>query len=346
MNSTEPYRDQISSALYFLSAALMLGGVLLVSNELRNLNFDWIQLALPGVLNLYEMLLLAAGHFIYRKSGALNPHLAGLSALFLVDPTLQSELLSTLPVSPVVPALWYLLFLVKLRVFEKLFDFDIGAGYWVLYQIMLAGIVFFPYLKLDRVLLPADYLQLAVYFAFGLSAAFGILGESVGAITFRGRAIKMPPLLGPVFTIVLLFHLAVLLDDFSVRLTSAAFVSLPFLVSFHMKSKGELMFTSAVGVLLGLMFWWTGLALFLIAFTWVYHFARGPLRPTGLLLVVALHFTYGRIDLLKVLVQIKQWFDFSRLSFGLLMIATAFLLLLLGVGFGGSHLAKNSRKVP
>lgn len=175
---------------FFTASALcVLGGVLLLSRALG----QGADVALTGVLELYQWLVIGAAALLYRR---LCEHRAGvilgvIALVLLVDPTLQVSALATSS-EVALCALWVLSFALKWRALQWAFCLELNASARLLPPLVALLVVALPNLRLhgaDVRTLPA--LAALAVFAVGAVAVIArprvrstrALGE-VGALMF------------------------------------------------------------------------------------------------------------------------------------------------------------------
>jgi hypothetical protein len=135
--------------LYFVSAACFIFGVFLVSKGM--LAIDWIdgQVALTGVIEFYQVLLLAGSFILCRLASQKRPAaiLAVMNIVFLFDCTYQTEHLSFAgSVGTFSTALWVVLFAVKLIVLTWIFRLKLPILGFAVPILAAIGIAWAPYL--------------------------------------------------------------------------------------------------------------------------------------------------------------------------------------------------------
>ncbi len=104
--------------LYFVSALCFLGGVFLASKGMRDINWIDGQVLLTGVIELYQLLLIASSFILFRLISQIRPAviLAIMNIFFLFDCTYQTEHLSSVQsIGGFWTVLWIMLFVLKLK---------------------------------------------------------------------------------------------------------------------------------------------------------------------------------------------------------------------------------------
>jgi hypothetical protein len=162
--------------LYFVSAACFIFGVFLVSKGLTAI--DWIdgQVALTGVIEFYQLLLLAGSFILCRLASQKRPAaiLAVMNIVFLFDCTYQTEHLSFAgSVGAFSTALWVVLFAVKLIALTWIFRLKLPVLGFVVPILAAMGIAWAPYL-LYRNMMYAEFIHLAMTW-YGVALAVAVL---------------------------------------------------------------------------------------------------------------------------------------------------------------------------
>ena len=135
--------------LYFVSAACFIFGVFLVSKGL--IDIDWMdgQVALTGVIEFYQIMLLVGGFILCRLISQKRPAaiLAVMNIVFLFDCTYQTEHLSFAgTVGAFSTAIWVVLFAVKLIALTAIFRLKLPIIGFVVPILAAVGIAWAPYL--------------------------------------------------------------------------------------------------------------------------------------------------------------------------------------------------------
>ncbi len=158
------------NALYLLSAALVLGGVWLISREVAPTG-SWVgSLGVGALAELYALSLVAGAGFLTRL-GQRRPAvmLSLLAALYQMDPTLHAETCSFLgSVGLVASGVWALLYLAKLRGLCWALQLKLSRGVWCLASAAGLGLAWMPHAV--RELSPALRSALVCTWVFGLFA--------------------------------------------------------------------------------------------------------------------------------------------------------------------------------
>jgi hypothetical protein len=134
--------------LYFVSAACFIVGVLLVSKGIHNINWIDGQIILTGVIETYQLLLLAGSFILYRILSQTRPAviLAIMNIVFLFDCTYQTEHLSSVPyIGDISTALWIVLFVVKLKVLTWIFRLKLPLVGFLVPIFAALGVAATPY---------------------------------------------------------------------------------------------------------------------------------------------------------------------------------------------------------
>lgn len=137
--------------LYFVSAMCFILGVFLVSEGMRSI--DWIdgQILLTGVIEFYQLSLLAGSFILYRILSQRRPAviLAIMNIFFLFDCTYQTENLSSAGLlGSVSTVLWVLLFALKIKILTVIFRLKIPAVAFIVPVFAAVGVAGAPYLFL------------------------------------------------------------------------------------------------------------------------------------------------------------------------------------------------------
>ena len=110
--------------LYFFSALCVLFGLFLISKGLKEVDWSAGQLILSGVMQFYEILLIAGGALLFLVARQKRPAviLGIIEIFFLFDCTFRTELMTTLShVGIWISVAWFVLVAVKLFVLTWLF---------------------------------------------------------------------------------------------------------------------------------------------------------------------------------------------------------------------------------
>lgn len=135
-----------NNPFYLLSAVCMLVGCLAQSRALGITGFDWKPLAgLIGVLQLYELLVIALAAYLVKRVGAVRDGtmLLLLEVLFLVDATyLNAEMAASHPkVAPVLTSLLFALAVTKILLVRRLLGLRSARG--LVASIMQVGVLLY-----------------------------------------------------------------------------------------------------------------------------------------------------------------------------------------------------------
>jgi hypothetical protein len=133
---------------YFFSASCVLFGMFLISRGLSTMDWQQGQLLLTFIMQLYEILLMAAGAFLFRVAGQKRSAviLGIIEVFFLFDCTLRTEMMSSMgSVGIVASTLWVVLVGLKLKALTWVFRLKVAG--WTLLLPFLAtfGIGLFPH---------------------------------------------------------------------------------------------------------------------------------------------------------------------------------------------------------
>ena len=135
--------------LYFLSALCFLGGVFLASNGMQSINWIDGQVLLTGVIELYQLLLLASSFILFLIISQTRPAviLAIMNIFFLFDCTYQTEHISSVHVfGGVWTVFWIILLALKLKILTFIFRLKISAVGFLVPIFAAIGIAGAPYL--------------------------------------------------------------------------------------------------------------------------------------------------------------------------------------------------------
>jgi hypothetical protein len=137
--------------LYFVSALCFLGGVFLASKGMRGINWIDGQVLLTGVIELYQILLLACSFILFRVISQTRPAviLVIMNIFFLFDCTYQTEHLSSVQsIGGFWTVLWIMLFALKLKCLTGIFRLKIPVIGFLVPIFAAIGIAGAPYLFL------------------------------------------------------------------------------------------------------------------------------------------------------------------------------------------------------
>lgn len=135
--------------LYFLSALCFLGGVFLASTGMRSINWIDGQVLLTGVIELYQLLLIACSFILFRKISQTRPAviLAIMNIFFLFDCTYQTEHISSVHViGGVWTVFWITLLALKLKFLTIIFRLKVPVIGFLIPIFAATGIAGAPYL--------------------------------------------------------------------------------------------------------------------------------------------------------------------------------------------------------
>ena len=135
--------------LYFVSAACFIFGVLLVSKGIQNVEGIDGQILLTGVIELYQIGLLAGAFILYRIFNQVRPAviLAVMNIVFLFDCTYQTEHLSFAEfIGEISSVIWVLLFVAKILALIWIFRLKVPVVGFILPVLAAIGIAAGPYL--------------------------------------------------------------------------------------------------------------------------------------------------------------------------------------------------------
>ena len=169
--------------LYFFSALCVLGGVYLVSFGLEDLLWTRGQLALSGIVQCYEFLLIGAAALLYRRMSLTRPAvILGLIELgFLFDSTFRAEVFTTVDFSgSTLSIIWLSLLFVKLNALLRAFRLKVSAPDFVLPLAAASASAIIPQL-IDRHYVHADAIHIGASF-------FGVV--LIAVLVWRKPAIR------------------------------------------------------------------------------------------------------------------------------------------------------------
>lgn len=133
--------------LYFFSALCILAGMFLLTRGLTEMDWHGGQILLTGIIQIYEMILIAGAALLFRTAGQRRPAvIVGLmEVFFLLDGTFRTEMMATLGSQGLVWAgVWVVLAAAKLRVLLWAFRLRISAPGFFLPVMAALGIALFP----------------------------------------------------------------------------------------------------------------------------------------------------------------------------------------------------------
>ena len=135
--------------MYFVSAACFIFGVLLVSGGIQDI--EWIdgQIFLTGVIELYQIGLLAGAFILYRIFNQIRPAviLAVMNIVFLFDCTYQTEHISFVEFTGEISSvIWVLLFVGKIMTLIWIFRLKVPVVGIIIPVLAAVGIALGPYL--------------------------------------------------------------------------------------------------------------------------------------------------------------------------------------------------------
>jgi len=134
--------------LYFFSALCVLAGMLLLSRGLTEMDWQEGQLLLSGVMQLYEIILIAGAALLFRTPGQRRPAviLGLVEIFFLLDGTLRTELMTTLGGRGLVASGGWVV-MVALKLWAMAWAFRLRISAWAFFLPCLAalGVALFPH---------------------------------------------------------------------------------------------------------------------------------------------------------------------------------------------------------
>lgn len=215
--------------LYFFSALSVLCGVHLVSSDLQQSGRLDERLLLSGVLQAYEILLIAGCAILFRLPKGRRPAviLAILEMAFLFDPTLQLEALATVGHgSPLIATTWYAFTAAKLIALARALDLADAGRMLATTLVRALGVVCFLTALGSHVGDPSRILLGAAWFGAAILACEFWLPSTVdcdvplddwGQTVLR-RVVRIAPI---GWTCVFVYHMAQSARLFDAHLTSA-----------------------------------------------------------------------------------------------------------------------------
>lgn len=157
--------------LYFFSALCMLGGMFLLSRGLTELDWHGGQLFLTGVVQTYEIIIIAGAALLFRTEGQRRPAviLGVMEIFFLFDGTFRTEMIASLGSHGLVWAgAWIALTALKLWAMVWAFRLKISVSAFLLPLLAALGIALFPQL-LEKANMDKSWLHLlAIWYGVGL----------------------------------------------------------------------------------------------------------------------------------------------------------------------------------
>ncbi|MBW2208009.1 MAG: hypothetical protein JRG79_13955, partial [Deltaproteobacteria bacterium] len=169
--------------LYFFSALCMLGGMFLLSRGLTEMDWHGGQLFLTGVVQTYEIILIAGAALLFRTQGQRRPAviLGLMEAFFLFDGTFRTEMIASLGSHGLVWAgawmamtalkLWAMVWAFRLKISASAFFLPLLAAFWI---------ALFPQ-ALERANIDKSWVHLlAIWYGVGLVMCAKFLKPRVG----------------------------------------------------------------------------------------------------------------------------------------------------------------------
>jgi hypothetical protein len=158
--------------LYFFSALCVLFGMFLVSQGLNALAWTRGQLVLTGVMQVYELLLIAGAALLFRKAAQARPAviLGIMAVVLLFDSTFRVEVATTLEHSGRLSAIiWGFLALLKLGALAWAFRIKPSLSALVLPSLAVVALVTFPQLFQQHDALKGAFHLLATWVGVSLT---------------------------------------------------------------------------------------------------------------------------------------------------------------------------------
>ena len=169
--------------LYFFSALCMLGGMFLLSRGLTEMDWHGGQLFLTGVVQTYEIILIAGAALLFRTEGQRRPAviLGLMEIFFLFDGTFRTEMIASLGShGPVWAGAWIAMTALKLWALVWAFRLKISASAFFLPLLAAVGIALFPQI-LERADIDKSWVHLlAIWYGVGLVMCAKFLKPRVG----------------------------------------------------------------------------------------------------------------------------------------------------------------------
>jgi len=168
--------------LYFFSALCVLFGLFLISKGLEEVDWSVGQLILSGVMQFYEILLIAGGALLFRVAGQHRPAviLGIIEIFFLFDCTFRTELMTTLGrVGIWTSVAWFVLVALKLLALLWLFRLKTSPATIIVPALAAAVIAGVPhaleFYKTDQILIHLG----AIWYGFVLMASVRYLKPKI-----------------------------------------------------------------------------------------------------------------------------------------------------------------------
>jgi hypothetical protein len=159
--------------LYFFSALCVLGGMFLISIGLQEMDWTRGQLWLTGVMQCYEILVIAGAALMFRKAFRKRPSvILGLMAVtFLFDCTFRTEAATTLDqYNQLTAGIWLALVVVKVLLLLWVFHLKISRSALLIIVLLSTGIAVFPQVFQQYDDAKAPIHLLATWYGVGLLA--------------------------------------------------------------------------------------------------------------------------------------------------------------------------------
>jgi hypothetical protein len=160
--------------LYLISALCVLLGVYLVSNSLGDVESRRGEIWLALVIQVYELMVIAAAALLYRVAGLRRPAviLGMVEMVYIFDVTFQTEVSAYLgPAGLLFAVAWLALFAFKLLALSWALRLRLSTSAKVLPLLGAASLIFIPQLLYHRILDAQTTAALITLTAFGLAAA-------------------------------------------------------------------------------------------------------------------------------------------------------------------------------
>jgi hypothetical protein len=157
--------------LYFASALCVLAGVFLLTRDLGD--WDTGQLALAGVIQVYELALIAGAAFLFNLPGQRRPAvILGIAAIaFLYDVSFRTEGLASVgPHTLVMAIAWAVLAALKLTLLAHALRVSLPVAHWAGWVLGALAVALVPQLLAARLFDPGYVLIGACWAGLALAA--------------------------------------------------------------------------------------------------------------------------------------------------------------------------------
>ncbi len=228
--------------LYFFSALCVVFGVFLVSRGMEEK--DWVQgeIILTGVIELYEMLLLAGAALLFCKARQYRSAviLGVIEIVFLFDCTFQTEIIATFGYTGIILTfLWIAMAGLKLFALTWIFRLKTSISAFVIPILAAVGIAGFPHILGQADVDKTAIHLIATWFGIGLAGFVilkrpqvkcGIMLDKWGQTVLRRATLSAWMIWAGLY----FYHVAIWLKLFDITLTIShiiPFVLLPVFIS-------------------------------------------------------------------------------------------------------------------